>query len=158
MELLRSYLSPSPLRRPLRISPRLLAAVSCFFLVNSDAARFNDPEFCFNLFGFERFGQSPHERCQMSCGRFLWQTKNGDPCITARQKRQRVGESQIERDEHALFSSTAFDQVRVNDALKMLLPNSRNVVPGGDENLFATPTEIFIKLELQTAGSNGTST
>jgi hypothetical protein len=73
-------------------------------------------------------------------------------------KRQRVGESQIERDEPAPFSSTAFDQVRVNDALKMLLPNSRNVVPGGDENFFATPAEIFIKLELQTAGSNGTST
>lgn len=142
----------------LGISSGIIPFAFRFFLVDADAAVFDNPKFARKPSRLQRVGQGLNECGQINGRRLRWQAKHGDSRVTARQKDQRAGESQVERDKAARFRSTTFDQLRIDDALKVLLRYGRNIMPGKSENLLATPTEVLVELQLQTAGSSGTST
>lgn len=142
----------------LGISSRLIPIAFRFFLVDADTATFDNPKFAGKFFCFERIRQSLNECGQINGRRLRWQAKHGDSRVTARQKDQRISETQVERDKAARFSSAELDQFGIDDALKTLLRYGRNIVPGSRKNFLATPAEVLVELQLQTAGSSGTST
>ncbi len=136
-------------------TPALFGFIFCVFsLMDANAPGFNDPQFVFYGHGFKCLQELPDQLFEERQGRIMGDPDNDNAAALPRGKPQHIGEVQVECYQTPLFGATNFVKPHVRTALKMLVPDSQNVMTVQPKNLPGPRPEIFIQLKFHPAATS----
>ena len=136
-------------------TPALFGFIFCVFsLMDANAPGFNDPQLVFYWHGFKCLQELPDQLFEERQGRIMGDPDNDNAAALLRGEPQYVGEIQVKCYQTALLGATNFIKPRVRTALKMLVPDSQNIMTMRPKNLLGPGPEIFIQLKLHPAATS----